>query len=133
VIDMSWRDQAACRNKEPDLFFPIGTSGPALTQLAEAKSVCHGCPVASKCLAWALETGQNSGVWGGMSEDERRQLRQAPCPGVVVGSDRVVLLVKRRAPRSWEWFNRDPDRADDPVVVGRALREPVLPEPDQQC
>jgi WhiB family redox-sensing transcriptional regulator len=94
VIDMSWRDQAACRTVEPDLFFPIGTSGPARGQLAEAKSVCHGCPVASECLAWALETGQNSGVWGGMSEDERRQLRRAPCPGLAFGSARAVLLVK---------------------------------------
>jgi WhiB family transcriptional regulator, redox-sensing transcriptional regulator len=75
---MSWHHQAACRTEEPELFFPIGTSGPALGQLAEAKSVCRGCPVVSECLAWALESGQNSGVWGGMSEDERRRLQQEP-------------------------------------------------------
>ena len=87
---MSWRHQAACRTEEPELFFPIGTGEPALGQVAEAKSVCRGCPVVGKCLAWALETGQNSGVWGGMSEDERRQLRQHPSPGMAFGSARVV-------------------------------------------
>ncbi|MEN3263661.1 WhiB family transcriptional regulator [Pseudonocardia sp.] len=73
---MSWLYQAACRTEEPELFFPIGTTGPALGQIAEAKSVCRGCPVVSECLSWALESGQNSGVWGGMSEDERRRLQQ---------------------------------------------------------
>ncbi|MCU1660558.1 MAG: WhiB family transcriptional regulator, redox-sensing transcriptional regulator [Pseudonocardiales bacterium] len=73
---MNWRHQAACRTVEPELFFPIGTSGPALGQLAQAKSVCRACPVLNECLAWALESGQNSGVWGGMSEDERRRLQQ---------------------------------------------------------
>jgi WhiB family redox-sensing transcriptional regulator len=73
---MSWLYQAACRTEEPELFFPIGTSGPALGQIAEAKSVCRGCPVVRECLSWALESGQNSGVWGGMSEDERRRLQQ---------------------------------------------------------
>jgi WhiB family redox-sensing transcriptional regulator len=97
---MNWRDRAACRTEEPELFFPAGTSQPALNQLAEAKSVCRGCPVASECLAWALGTGQNSGVWGGMTEDERRRLRQVPSPGMVSGGARVDLLVKRRASRS---------------------------------
>ncbi|MGI8814195.1 MAG: WhiB family transcriptional regulator [Pseudonocardia sp.] len=56
------------------LFFPVGTSGPALMQIAEAKSVCRRCPVNPECLAWALDSGQDAGVWGGMSEDERRAL-----------------------------------------------------------
>jgi WhiB family transcriptional regulator, redox-sensing transcriptional regulator len=56
------------------LFFPVGTSGPALRQIAEAKTVCRRCPVVTECLAWALESGQDAGVWGGMSEDERRAL-----------------------------------------------------------
>jgi hypothetical protein len=42
--DVDWRCQAACRTEEPELFFPIGVSGPALDQLADAKSVCHRCP-----------------------------------------------------------------------------------------
>ncbi|ATW51911.1 WhiB family transcriptional regulator [Streptomyces peucetius] len=71
-----WRDKAACRDEDPDLFFPIGTSGPALLQEAEAKAVCDGCTVREPCLRWAMETGQDLGVWGGTSETERRKLKR---------------------------------------------------------
>ena len=47
---MDWRHRAACRDEDPELFFPVGTSGPALLQIAEAKAVCHRCTVASQCL-----------------------------------------------------------------------------------
>lgn len=73
---MDWRHDAICRDEDPELFFPVGTSGPALMQIAEAKTVCRRCPVTESCLAWALESGQDSGVWGGMSEDERRALKR---------------------------------------------------------
>jgi WhiB family redox-sensing transcriptional regulator len=73
---MDWRHRAVCRDEDPELFFPVGNSGPALQQIAEAKAVCRRCPVASECLAWALESGQDAGVWGGMSEDERRALKR---------------------------------------------------------
>ncbi|WP_282702387.1 WhiB family transcriptional regulator [Streptomyces sp. CC219B] len=69
-----WRDRAACRREDPDLFFPIGTSGPALMQTEQAKAVCRRCPVREPCLRWALDTGQAIGVWGGTSEGERRRL-----------------------------------------------------------
>ena len=67
---------AACRREDPELFFPIGSSGPAVEQTAEAKAVCGRCPVVARCLTWALESGQNDGVWGGLSEDERRALKR---------------------------------------------------------
>ncbi|WP_029138744.1 WhiB family transcriptional regulator [Nakamurella lactea] len=73
---MDWRHRAICRDEDPELFFPIGNSGPALLQIAEAKAVCERCPVISECLSWALESGQDAGVWGGMSEDERRALKR---------------------------------------------------------
>ncbi|MDS1272063.1 WhiB family transcriptional regulator [Lipingzhangella sp. LS1_29] len=73
---MDWRYHAACRDEDPELFFPIGNSGPALTQIEEARQVCRRCPVATACLEWALESGQDSGVWGGTSEEERRMLRR---------------------------------------------------------
>jgi WhiB family transcriptional regulator, redox-sensing transcriptional regulator len=73
---MDWRHFAECREEDPELFFPVGTSGPALHQIAEAKAVCRRCPVSAECLRWALATGQNAGVWGGLSEDERRALRR---------------------------------------------------------
>ncbi|MEU2583893.1 WhiB family transcriptional regulator [Streptomyces avermitilis] len=72
----NWRDSAACRTEDPDLFFPIGTTGPALLQIEEAKAVCHGCPVREPCLNWALDAGQDIGVWGGTTETERRALKR---------------------------------------------------------
>lgn len=72
----NWRNRAACRDEDPDLFFPIGTSGPALVQTEQAKAVCRRCPVREQCLEWALETGQSIGVWGGTSETERRALKR---------------------------------------------------------
>jgi WhiB family transcriptional regulator, redox-sensing transcriptional regulator len=75
---MDWRHRAICRDEDPELFFPVGDSGAAALQLAEAKTVCRRCPVVSDCLDWALATGQDAGVWGGMSETERRALRRRP-------------------------------------------------------
>ena len=71
-----WRDLAACLAEDPELFFPTGVNGPALEQAEEAKAVCHRCPVQEPCLQWALDTRQEYGVWGGLSEDELRTLRR---------------------------------------------------------
>ncbi len=71
-----WRDLAACRDSEPALFFPVGTTGPALDLIDEAKSICGQCSVREECLMYALETNQEAGVWGGYAEDERRRLRK---------------------------------------------------------
>ncbi|MGH3755766.1 MAG: WhiB family transcriptional regulator [Pseudonocardiaceae bacterium] len=73
---MSWRLKAACLDQDPEMFFPTGTSGPALEQTAQAKAVCRHCEAAPQCLEWALRTNQQDGVWGGLSEDERRDLRR---------------------------------------------------------
>ena len=73
----AWRDRAACRDTDPELFFPIGSTGSALDQIAAAKAVCSLCPAVEACLEFALATNQESGVWGGTSEDERRKLRKA--------------------------------------------------------
>ncbi|GHB04359.1 MULTISPECIES: WhiB family transcriptional regulator [Streptomyces] len=72
----NWRMHAACRDEDPDLFFPIGSTGPALVQTEDAKAVCATCPVREQCLEWALENGQDSGVWGGLGENERRALKR---------------------------------------------------------
>jgi len=71
---MDWRHKAVCRDEDPELFFPIGNSGPAKNQAENAKAVCRRCPVIEECLAHAL-SGEDFGVWGGMSEEERRELR----------------------------------------------------------
>ncbi len=51
-------------------------AGPALMQIQEAKKVCKRCDVREACLQWALDAGQDHGVWGGLSEDERRALKR---------------------------------------------------------
>ncbi|MBY5163837.1 WhiB family transcriptional regulator [Salsipaludibacter albus] len=74
---MDWRNQAACRNEDPDLFFPIGSTGPAVEQADEAKQVCMTCSVREECLEYALASNQDAGIWGGLTEDERRTLKRA--------------------------------------------------------
>lgn len=56
---MDWRHKAICRDEDPELFFPVGNSGPALAQIADAKLVCARCPVTADCLSWALKSGQD--------------------------------------------------------------------------
>lgn len=74
---MEWVHRARCKDEDPELFFPVGTTGPAALQIAAAKAVCMRCEVRLQCLEWALATGQDTGIWGGLSEDERRALRRA--------------------------------------------------------
>jgi WhiB family redox-sensing transcriptional regulator len=74
--DLSWRKTAACRDTSPELFFPIGTTGPAIDQIAAARAVCMACPSRVPCLEFALWTNQDSGVWGATSEEDRRHLRR---------------------------------------------------------
>lgn len=76
AADYSWRGGAICRDTDPDLFFPVGTTGFALVQIDRAKQVCAECPVHVECLEYALETNQDSGIWGGTSEEERRNIRR---------------------------------------------------------
>jgi WhiB family redox-sensing transcriptional regulator len=75
-----WRDAAACRDADPELFFPDGDLGSARAQLKTAKLICRGCPVSATCLSWALASGQEAGIWGGLTEDERRGLRRRGLP-----------------------------------------------------
>jgi WhiB family redox-sensing transcriptional regulator len=72
----AWRRAAACRDADPDVFFPVGTTGMAADQIVRAKAVCAVCPVQSSCLTFALTSNQEFGVWGGCDEDERRLLRR---------------------------------------------------------
>lgn len=74
---MDWRTRAACSTEDPELFFPIGTTGPAIDQVEAAKRVCSGCSVREDCLEFALASNQEAGIWGGLTEDERRTLKRA--------------------------------------------------------
>lgn len=65
----TWQDQAACHGLDPDLFFPISEddAGPALAH-------CSGCDLRAICLAWALKNGERYGIWGGLTEQQRRRI-----------------------------------------------------------
>lgn len=67
----SWQRQANCMGVEPDLFFPERGSS-----TREAKEVCRGCVVQEDCLEYALANGEKFGIWGGLSERERRKIRR---------------------------------------------------------
>jgi WhiB family transcriptional regulator, redox-sensing transcriptional regulator len=71
-----WRSIGACRQEDPELFFPMA-QGQGLVQLQQAKAICARCSVRVQCLEFAVQTVQDHGVWGGMSEEERRNLRRA--------------------------------------------------------
>lgn len=72
----TWRDQAACRDEDPETFFPAGESAPYQQQVAEAVAVCRRCPVIRRCFAWAVEAGQEQGIWGGTTEHDRMSYRR---------------------------------------------------------
>ena len=69
--DRAWQDQANCLGVDPDLFFPERGAS-----TREAKEVCRGCVVRNDCLEYALDNGEKFGIWGGLSERERRRLRR---------------------------------------------------------
>jgi WhiB family transcriptional regulator, redox-sensing transcriptional regulator len=70
-----WRTLAACRHADPELFFPPGRDDLAAGQVAAAKAVCARCPVCRECLAFAIAHRQHDGIWGGLTELERRRWR----------------------------------------------------------
>jgi WhiB family redox-sensing transcriptional regulator len=70
---MTWDEEASCRSVDPEVFFPDRPSDHA----SMAKAICRGCPVRAQCLEFALEARLDYGVWGGMTEIERRSLRRS--------------------------------------------------------
>lgn len=66
---LDWSKRAACLNMDTDLFYPDKGRSTRM-----AKAVCRRCPVTAQCLEWALEHNERFGVWGGLSEPERRRL-----------------------------------------------------------
>ena len=71
-----WWSRAACLTADPELFFPVSSSGPALRQVGRAKAVCARCQIQRACLRYALDAGSVLGVWGGTTEKERWLLKQ---------------------------------------------------------
>ena len=68
----NWLDLAACRDVDPESFFPTGAGVLAGRQVIRAKAVCQRCPVRLECLRWAQFHASDDGVWGGLDADERR-------------------------------------------------------------
>jgi len=71
MLDTSWQETSNCLGVDPDLFFPERGAS-----TREAKEVCRGCIVREDCLEFALANGEKFGIWGGMSERERRRIRR---------------------------------------------------------
>lgn len=74
-----WRNQAACRGLDPDLFFSLDTfetKPDRDDREIQAKAVCAGCPVRVECLEYALQAGERYGIWGGLDEIERRAVQR---------------------------------------------------------
>lgn len=70
-VDTAWMDRAACRGCDPNLWFPERGEDTSL-----AKAVCASCPVAERCLDYALALGEKNGIWGGVAERQRRRMRR---------------------------------------------------------
>jgi WhiB family transcriptional regulator, redox-sensing transcriptional regulator len=75
---LGWISRGACRQVDPDLFFPIAAAtSPAVRQVEAAKAVCARCAVRAECLSYALAT-MPEGIWGGTTEEERLAARRSP-------------------------------------------------------
>lgn len=70
-LDMAWQDLANCRGADPDLFFPERGAS-----TRTAKGICRDCQVRAECLEFAIVSSEKFGIWGMMSERERRKIRK---------------------------------------------------------
>lgn len=93
----NWRQYAACAGIDGEVFFPTGNQHQIAHQTEQAKRICHRCPSQAQCLEWALDTGQHSGVWGGLDEVERRQIARAPFSHIDVCMENQELIEARLA------------------------------------
>jgi WhiB family redox-sensing transcriptional regulator len=91
TADEQWRERALCAQTDPEAFFPEkGGSTRA------AKAICRGCDVAQQCLAYALDNDERYGIWGGLSERERRRLKHGLDPDAIsaeFGDEKRVAAV----------------------------------------
>lgn len=89
-----WRDDAACIKSDPELFFPVGNTGPALEQINRARKICASCPVIVHCMQDALRQSIQYGIAGGMTETERKRHKRELMTGKLGGraTTREVLV-----------------------------------------
>jgi WhiB family transcriptional regulator, redox-sensing transcriptional regulator len=98
LVRRDWRAVAACRDEDPELFFPIGTSGPAVAQAEQARTVCQRCPAIGYCVLYALAAGEDNGVWGGMTDDERRVAHRSPGFNNLAFAETIQIAFNDRHP-----------------------------------
>ncbi|MDR6974349.1 WhiB family redox-sensing transcriptional regulator [Streptomyces sp. 3330] len=72
-----WRDQAACLGEDPEIFFPLSDIAAPGTEASLARAVCRRCAVLLACRDWALEHGEDDGIWGATTAAQRRSIRRA--------------------------------------------------------
>jgi WhiB family transcriptional regulator, redox-sensing transcriptional regulator len=72
-----WMGEGACRDEDPEMFFPISSNGASAGEIRRATSICHGCGVQAECLRYALVNNIRHGIWGGRTEQERRAMVRA--------------------------------------------------------
>ena len=106
TVRTDWREDAACRDADPDLFFPIGTTGAALGQIEHAKRICRVCPAQIQCLAWALDNGVSDGVWAGTTPDERRALRSLSRERQPVRQMAMTRVITQRSAENMAYVRR---------------------------
>lgn len=75
-VDVSWQDDAKCLDEKPELFFPVGDTKKSINQTKKAVSICKSCKVAVRCLEYSIKENLEYGVYGGLSEDERKALKR---------------------------------------------------------
>jgi hypothetical protein len=77
ILPNDWRTAAACRDEDPELFFPKGHEGPWQLVIEEAKTVCRRCPAVDACLTFALDNNIQHGIYGGLTDPERTSLKRS--------------------------------------------------------
>ena len=111
----NWRSAGACLSADPDLFFPISTSGPAQRQIARAKMICAGCGVRQECLQFAMSHDQLYGIWGGTTPEDRQRDRRRKRRAAAAAAKRAVAVL---SPRVIHWRPATAARASAPCRPG---------------
>lgn len=126
VTDESWRDAALCAQTDPEAFYPEKGGS-----TREAKKVCASCGVRDECLQSALDADERFGIWGGLSERERRKLHKAtPKVCALDGCDLPVPLAGDRSDRARRYCTPAHGRLARPAAATPAVTRRELPCPD---
>jgi WhiB family redox-sensing transcriptional regulator len=88
----NWRSAGACLSADPDLFFPISTTGPAEKQISRAKLICGECRVQQQCLEFAMTHDLPYGIWGGSTPEDRQRQRRRTRRAAAAAAKRAVTV-----------------------------------------